>query len=212
MLEKLLAWYEDNPQTGTLVALAMLLFLLLGVLVFAARSASAATVELSWTHPTSFVDGTPLAIGQIDSTRIEVGTCSAPSVFGTKQGEKVVAAPAASTTLTVNPGTWCYRAYSKATAAAGGGESVASGVVTGAVPWPNPNPPVLSTTVRTVYEIIPDRWDGARLGRAVGTAPVGTQCTGEGISTQKGIVYEVPLDAVTLDKMPKSAVVATYCS
>jgi hypothetical protein len=182
--------------------------LLAALLPFAAFGG---TAELTWTHPTQFEDGTALALAQIAQTRIEVGTCSAPGVFGTKQGEKIVPAPATTTQITVAPGTWCYRAYSKGTAAVGGTESVASGVVSGAIPWPNPNPPVLSTTVRVVYEIIPDRFDGARLGRVVGTAPIGTGCVGEGITTQKGIVYEVPLDKVELTKMPKSALVATFC-
>lgn len=214
MLDRILSWYELNPRRGALYALIMLVTLLVAVLLVAttAGSAHAATVEVTWTHPTQFEDGTSLALTQIEGTRIEVGTCAAPSVFGTKQGEKVVPAPTAATTLTVAPGTWCYRAYSKATAAAGGSESGPSGVVTNVVPWPKPNPPVLATTVRMVYEVIPDNWDGARLGRVVGEAPVGTACMGEGIQTNKGIVYEVSLADVTLSKMPKSALVATYCS
>jgi hypothetical protein len=210
MLDRLLNWYEVNPQRGALYALGSLMLIVVGVLAFAVSSL-AATVEVTWTHPTQFEDGTPLTITQLAQTRIEVGTCSSPGVFGTKQGEKIVPAPTAATTIDVAPGTWCYRGFSRATAAAGGGESRASGVVSNIVPWPNPNPPVLSTTVRLVYEVLPDRWDGAKLGRAVGTAPIGTKCIGEPIPTQKGEVYEVSLDAVTLSKMPKSAIVATYC-
>lgn len=209
-LDRLLNWYEVNPQRGAFYALGSLMLIIMGVLAFAV-SALAATVEVTWTHPTQFEDSTPLAITQIESTRIEVGTCSAPNVFGTKQGEKVVPSPTANTTIDVNPGTWCYRAYSKATAAAGGQESRASGVVANVVPWPRPNPPVLSTTVRVVYEVFPDRFDGAKLGRVIGTAPIGTKCVGDPIQTQKGEVYEVALDNVTLSKMPKSVLVATYC-
>ncbi len=190
--------------------LAALVFgMIVGFLSFG--KADAATVEVTWTNPTQYEDGTALPVADLASTRIEIGTCSAPSVFGTKQGEQVVTAPATVATLTVAPGTWCYRAFSKTVAGKGGLESRASGVVTNVVPYSPPNPPVLSTTVRVVYEVLPHRWDGAKLGRAVGTAPVGTKCLGEGITTQKGIVYEVALDDVTLTKMPKSALVATFC-
>lgn len=181
-------------------------------LVCFAATVQAATVELTWTHPTAFTDGSALAVTQIENTRVEVGTCASPGVFGLKQGEKIVPAPAAITTLVVNPGTWCYRAFTKALATAGGQESNPSAVVSNVVPYPKPNPPVLSTTVRLVYEVVADKWDGARLGRAVGSAELGTECVGEPITTQKGIVYEVPLDKVTLDKMPKSAIVATFCA
>ena len=171
--------------------------LLLGTL-FGAR-ATAAQVTVSWTHPVQFTDGSPLALVQIAHTRVEWGTCLSGGVFGTKLAEAIINAPQANMVSTVAPGTFCFRAFTKATSAAGGGESVASNVAQKIVPWPDPNPPVITTVLIGVSELRYNSAGTPRLARSLGTAPKGTECTGDVLfqrSTKR--YYEIPLSAVKL--------------
>lgn len=177
------------------------------LLCLAALPAMAADVSVNWTHPSQFTDGTSLSVSQIASSRVEYGSC-AGAAFGVKAGERVVPAPTATTTITLPPGTYCFRAYTLTTAAAGAQESGPSGVASKVVPFPPPNPPVLTVINVVAYEIQLHPVQGPRLGRNVGTVPLGTEC-GAQITTG---YYEVPLDAVTLSRMPKSAVVVAQCA
>lgn len=187
--------------------------LLLAAAVFGFTSiARAGDAQVSWVHPTQFEDGTALAVGQIERTRIEWGTC-AGSAFGVRAGDVSIPAPATSTTITgLAPGTWCFRAYTKALPAFGGLESVPTAAVSKTIPFPAPKPPVLTVTIPLAYEINAHPVDGVRLGRAVGMVPLGTVCgDAEILTAGRASYHEVPLDAVTLTKMPKSAIVVAAC-
>ena len=170
-------------------------------------TALAASVTVTWTHPTQNTDGTALALANIASTRVEHGTCSG-TAFGTKAGEAVVPAPATTTTFDLGPGTHCFRAYTKTVAAVGGLESSPSGVASKVVPFPPPNPPVITVVNIVAYEVQTHPMWGNRLGRNVGTVPLGTECVpGEIVDGY----YEVPLDQVDLYRMPKSPIVVAKC-
>lgn len=131
----------------------------------------AANVTVSWTHPTRFVDNSTLALSQIASTRVEFGSCSG-AAFGTKAGEVTVPAPATSTTINgLAPGTHCFRAYTRTTAAAGNQESGPSGVVTKSIAFPAPTPPEI-VTVETVARL----WLNGRPSLVAGRIALGTPC------------------------------------
>jgi hypothetical protein len=152
-----------------------------------------------------------LSVSQIASTRVEWGSCSG-TAFGVKIAEAVVPAPATSYTVTgLSPGTYCLRAYTRATVAAGGLESVPTAAVQKVIPFPPPNPPVFVTvTIATVYEVLAHPIEGVRLGRNVGTVPRGTPCGDETIVY--GDYHVVDLSAVDLTRTPKSSVVVARCA
>lgn len=186
---------------------------LLMAALFVFGTAQAYNATVSWTNPTTNTDGSAIpasGAGSLTSTRVEHGSCVG-SAFGTKNGEVVVNQPATSTTITgFAPGyVACFRAYAKNTF---GNESGPSIVGTKTMPTPTPNPPVLGATITVAYEILPDRWDGVKLGRNIGTVEKGAPCMGDPIQTNKGEYYEVALDNVKLRKMPKSAIVVTKCA
>jgi len=162
----------------------------------------AASVTASWTHPTSFVDGTTLALSQIASTRVEYGSCSG-TAFGTKVGEVTVPAPATSTTITgLVPGTHCFRAYTRTTAAAGGLESGPSGVATKVIAFPAPNPPTI-VTIETVARL----WLNGKPSLVAGRIALGKEC-GE---FKRGQWAKVDRDDVKLNfigKLVRGTVVA----
>jgi hypothetical protein len=167
-------------------------------------SALAAGVTVSWTHPTQNTDGTALALANIASTRVEYGSCSG-TAFGTKAGEAVVPAPATTTTFDLAPGTYCFRAYSKTVAALGALESGPSGVASKVVPYSPPNPPVITVVNITAYEYIgPKGRNPARLGKVVGTVPLGTACG----QSMLGAYYTVPREAVRFTRSTRQPVVA----
>ena len=172
---------------------------LIALLALAPLASLAASVTVTWTHPTAFTDGTVLSAAQIASTRVEYGSCSG-TAFGTKAGETTVPAPATTTTVTLAPGTHCVRAFTRTTAAAGNLESSASGVATVTVPFSPPNPPTL-VTVNVVARIaIPTR-DGVRVALDVGRVPLGTAC-GEVV---KDDYATIPRDAVKLNWLGRLA-------
>ena len=186
----------------------MLLRLLVGLLLSTATTAAlAADVTVSWTHPVQFSDGSPLALNQIASTRVERGTCNG-TAFGTKQAEITVTAPAAQGVFAaLVPGTYCFRAYTKATSAAGGGESVASNVASKTVAFPDPGPPVIVTVTTAVYDLKPN----GKLGFVVGTVPLGTEC-GQQITSQGQRKYhELSYADVNLTYMPNSLLIVGEC-
>lgn len=182
--------------------LIVALFLLLPL------AAHAASVEITWQHPTQNVDGSSIPAtgpGSLVSTRVEWGTCSGSS-FGTLQGSQTVTAPATSATISglSAAATYCFRAFSRNTF---GEESTTSNVVARQIPAPVPRPPVLSSTVTIV-------WSHKRMGwgetlEVVGTAPVGTACGPVAIA-QAGM-YEIPRDAVTLHTPLRGGTPVTFC-
>lgn len=102
----------------------------------------AAPVTVTWTHPTSYSDGSPLVVADIASTTVEYGSCNGSS-FGTKAGQVVVNGPAASAQIERPPGTHCFRAATTVIASKGGGTSTFSNVASKVVPFPSPNPPTI---------------------------------------------------------------------
>jgi hypothetical protein len=119
-----------------------------------------------------------------------------------------VTGPGTTATIALAPGTHCFRAYTRTVAAVGGLESGPSGVASKVVPFSPPNPPTITVVNVVAYEITQHPVQGIRLGRNVGTVPLGTTC---GVKVT-GDYYEVPLDQVTLSKMPKSAIVVAQCA
>lgn len=170
-------------------------------------AALSADVTVSWTHPVQFADGTPLALAQIASTRVERGTCSGTS-FGTKQAEQTATGSGTSVVfLALSPGTYCFRAFTKATAAAGGLESNASNVASKVIPYPTPGPPVIVTVTTAVYDLKPN----GKLGFLVGTVALDTEC-GEQITTQGQRRYhELSYADVKLAQMPSSVLIVGQC-
>jgi hypothetical protein len=152
-------------------------------------SALAGTATFSWTHPTTNTDGSALPLAQITSTRIEWGSCVG-AAFGTKAGEVVVPAPAA--TITVNniaAGQMCARAFTLAN----GNESGPSAVGTKLVPQPTPSPPTFTTiavvanaNVAPAYKILAD---GTRSSVLAGFVPVGKACAGTVAFTYRGVNF-----------------------
>ena len=167
-------------------------------------------VVVTWSNPTANTDGSSIpasGAGSLTSTRVEYGTCSGSS-FGTKSGEVPVPAPATSVDLgTLAPGTWCFRAFAKNTY---GNESAASNVAAKTINSPVPNPPTILTIATMVHDVTGNR----QIGKYVGSVPIGTACVGSPIrTTRDGTTwYEVPLDVVTLTKMPRSAIVVAKCA
>lgn len=180
-------------------------------LAIVAGTAQAADVSVTWTHPTSFEDGTPLTLAQIASTKVEYGSCSS-GAFGVKAGERVVPAP--STTITVTgftPGLHCFRAATTATAAAGGGVSVFSNVATRTLDWPNPNPPTI-TSVATVARLLKPNGE---LGKVAGFLPLGSACGELMVDKRKGADwYTVNREDVRLNKdgRKSTALIVAKCA
>lgn len=187
---------------------------LFAIVLFISFNAHAADATVSWTMPATNTDGSAIpasGAGSIASTRVEYGSCSG-TAFGTKAGEVTVPAPATSTTITgfAAGSTACFRAYVKNTY---GTESAPSGVVSKTFPTPTPNPPTIVTIATTAYDVQIGGPDGVKLGRNVGTVPLGTACGEEVVVyTRKGLFYEVPRDAVSLSRQPRSSVVVAKCA
>jgi hypothetical protein len=174
-----------------------------------AGAAYAADATITWTMPTQNTDNSAIPAsgsGSIASTRVEWGSCTSTGGFGTKAGERIVNAPATTTTITglASGSTFCFRAFVRNTA---GAESAASNVVSRVMPSPTPKPPVLSSTVSVV-------WSYKRTGRGeslevVGSAPIGTEC-GALIVAEAGM-YELPRGSYTLDRPLRGGVPVTFC-
>lgn len=119
--------------------------LALALLALLPLSALAGTANVNWTLPTTYSDSTPLPVADLASTTVEYGSC-AGAAFGTKAGQVVATAPAATASvLNLNPGTYCFRAFVTTTAAKGGVSSATSSVATGTVPFSVPGAPTAIT-------------------------------------------------------------------
>ena len=82
-------------------------WLLLCLLAFTVQ---AKDLTVRWELATERMDATPLPVSEIASTRVEWGTCSG-LLFGTSLGTRDVAAPAVSTVVTLDAGTYCFRGF-----------------------------------------------------------------------------------------------------
>lgn len=141
--------------------------------LFAAGTANAATVTVTWTNPTTNTDSSAIpasGTGSLSSARVEYGTCNGTS-FGTKAGEVIRTMPVTSTTLNLNPATHCIQVKVTNTY---GNESDASNVAVKVIPAPTPRPPTnLVVSDPVVFDL---RQQGSQwyLSRHVGNVPVGT--------------------------------------
>lgn len=200
--------YFDHPYRliGSLLIASALV---LALAVIGATRALAADVTVTWTHPTQFTDGSTLALGQIASTRVEYGSCSG-SAFGTRVGDVTVPAPATTTTIAgFAPGTHCFRAFTRTTAAAGGQESAPSAVASRVIAFPPPNPPTI-VTVATVARL----WRHG-LQDQVGRIALNVPCGTLKLDARKADWYTVPRAAVTLNRygrrLPADSVIVAKC-
>lgn len=169
--------------------------------------ASAANVTVSWNNPATNTDGSSIPAsgdGSLISTRVEYGICNGPMTSLTVQQ------PATSVEVTgLAVGTWCFRAYAKNTY---GQESGPSNIAQKVIQPTTPNPPTIVTVETVAYELNENGRE-VKLGRNVGSIPLGTVCSGFPLVEKGGKkYYELPLDVVTLDRMPKSAVVVGSCA
>lgn len=176
--------------------------------------AVASSATLSWTHPTTNMDGSPIpttGTGAIVQTRVEWGSCGSGGTFGTKESEVIVLYPLNSTTINgnfVGGETVCFRAFSKNNL---GVESDASAVVSKTFDIVKPRPPVLSAVATVAYSIKLNSKGETRLARRVGTVDIGVPCMDYPQFTNKGVFYPVDLQYVTLKRQPKSSIVVTRC-
>lgn len=195
-----------NPATITAAVVALVL-----VLFLAFKPGHAATVNGGFTLPTKYVDGTDLPVANIKHIRIEIGTCTASNAFGVKEGEVLVPPPTLTYSGTVARafGRFCARGQTETTLGTLSDFTLAVWVDKAE---PKPQPPVLATpTVAAVFEILPDKFDGVRLGRNVGWVDAGTLCKDNEVLPGW---YEVADNRdVELNKPnPKSAVLVTKCT
>jgi hypothetical protein len=175
-----------------------------------ALPAPAATINGNFTLPTKYEDGTTLPVANIKHIRIEIGTCTSTGAFAVKEGEVLVAPPALTYSGAVARafGKFCARGQTETTL---GTLSDFTLAVTVTKDEPKPQPPVLATpTVAAVFELIPDKFDGVRLGRNVGWVDAGTACKDN--APLLGW-YEVADNSdVNFTKVkPKSEVLVTKC-
>jgi hypothetical protein len=183
---------EHDPGVPMIRIPRVLWALWLVALYLVSGAAHAATVTVSWTNPTQYEDGSSLPASDIERTRIEYGTCNGQA-FGNKLGE--FTANGAATTATspnLSPGTYCFRAYTRAK----GLESQPSAPVQKTILQPPPKPPTnLQVAEQTVYTSV-KRTDRLVM-LPVGTVPGDTVC----IATEGVIV-----DGVTYHAVPRAAV------
>ena len=185
--------------------------LLLGLCL--ANAAGAATVTVTWTPPTTNTDESAIPAtgpGSLTTYRIEYGTCLAGGAFGVKAGEVTRAAPATGTTLNLQPGTSCVRAFVANTY---GNESAASNVASKIVPAPTPKPPgSLAVSDPTVFDVKPNFETFAfERGKKVGTVKLGAACDEERTTGADFYALERP-SRVKLTKPPRSSALVARCS
>jgi hypothetical protein len=174
--------------------------------------ARADTVTVNWTPPTANTNGSAIAAtgpGSLTNYRVEYGTCVG-SAFGVKAGEVTRAAPATGTTLNLQPGTTCVRAFVSNTF---GKESAASNVTSKVIDQPVPNPPTnLTVTDPVAYDVRPNESTFAfDRGRPVGLAKIGAACDEERTTGDDFYALERP-SRVRLNRQPRSAALVARCA
>jgi hypothetical protein len=182
---------------------SLLLAVLIGV--FAPLTVWAGTAQLTWVNPTTRTDGS--ALTNLAGILLEYGTCTStnPAIFGTKQGEFFVAAPATSYTFQALPtATYCFRALARDS---NNLQSAFTNAVFKNVVDAPPNPPTgLQVVAQTVFNIVKLENRFALL--PVGTVPANTPCD----STQQvNGYYAVPRDQVTWFGNVRPQVVVAQC-
>jgi hypothetical protein len=191
-----------------------LLLAALAAVILVPGLAVAGQATLSWTHPTTNNDESPLPLSGIARTEAQYAKCNAARTgFLSTSVPTLVAIPAppASGIITgLATGTWCFQVRTVST---GEVASVWTGMVNTAIvdaslpaiPAAPANPTVRQTSL-TVYSVV------KRLDRflmvAVGTAPAGTACVR---TEQVNGYYVVPRAAVVWSGSVKPDVVVATC-
>lgn len=154
--------------------------------------ANAASLNVSWSNPSSNVDGSAIPAsgpGSLTGTRVEYGSCNG-SAFGVASGQQIVLAPASNASFpNIGPGSYCVRAFAQNTF---GSESAASNVASKIVPAPVPNPPVLVVaTVAGVDQpaVFLLTASNTRSSTVAGFADVGTECLGPELFRYRTVGY-----------------------
>ena len=199
-------WF--NLIIFTIIAVAVMYFA--GIF----KKADAGEATLTWTHPTQYVDATPLPLANIARTEIQYAKCNAARTGFLSGATPVIGSvappPATGTIAGLTAGTWCFRARTVTTASE---SSVWSGFVSTVIvddPVPAiPTPPTdltVNPTVRTAYSLV-KRVDRLVLA-AVGTVAPGTAC----VPTQQVNGYfVVPRSSVIWSGSVKPDVVVATC-
>lgn len=205
MRNRIRRWVDRN-FLGAVVTLTAI-FALLAVLLLWSAVSYANDATVNWAHPTQRENNVALPLAEIRETLVLYGLCASGQLPATPQS-RVVPAPATTVTLTgLGYGTWCVAARTVDTEGrASNNSSIASKVILAP-----PKPPVLSSTITVAYEISMNAWGDVKLGRAVGTMPLGTACVDNPILTNKGEYYEIERSNVTMTKEPKSSIIVTRC-
>lgn len=109
-----------RPDFGGLLNVLGLAAIALALFVFLPSKCEAGNADVSWTHPTQYVDGTPLPLASILRTEIQWGKCNATQTAfdtGVVPITVNVAAPAAAQAIPAIPtGKYCFRARTVSTA------------------------------------------------------------------------------------------------
>jgi hypothetical protein len=179
-----------------LVALAALL---------ASGAALAGNAVLTWTAPTTYVDGTALPASKISGYKIEWGTTTTTCAAATYPSNTTVpATPLTYTVSNLSPGIWCFRAYTNADT----GQSAATNPVSKTVVAPLPGPPgSLTVADLTAFDIVKQKDRLVML--PVGTVPADTKC--DPTTTVNGY-YAVPSDAATWFGTVRPPVIFARCT
>ena len=171
--------------------------------------ASAASADLSWTHPTSYTDGTPLPLASITSSDITYGLCNAgkTAIAGTPTVVAVPAPAAARSVTGLTNGSWCFQVRT----AVGASLSDYTAVVSKDVVL-KPSPPSgLLVSVQTAFMAV--RQNDAYVMLPVGTVPGGTKCdSNNGVLSGGKAYYAVPSAAVSWYGNTKPTVALATCS
>lgn len=190
---------------------------LLALMLLVPGWVQAGEADLSWVHPTTYTDGTPLPIGQIARTEVEYGLCNAG-----KTGFLASPAPVVVTILPppntqkitgLAPGTWCFRARTVATTTttpsawtANANGTIAFKVILQAPPSAPTNLTIAANDL-SVYVVL------KRVNRfvmlKVGTVPAGTPCIAD--QTVNGY-FAVPREAVQWAGTVREDVVVASCA
>lgn len=182
------------------------------LLLLLSLSATAATVQLTWTPSTTNVDGSSIPAtgsGSLTHYTLQYGSCggTAPNyVFGTAAGQVNIPAPSATYTTAdiFGPGLHCFRLSATNTF---GQVSAYTNAASKNITPPIPNPPsALTVTVTTAYYLI------QQINRLafipVGTVPASTPCD----TTQSANgYYAVDRAAVTWYGSTKPQIVFAQC-
>ena len=107
-----------RPDFGGLLNVLGLAAICLGLFVFLPSKCEAGNANLTWTHPTAYVDGTPLPLANIARTEIAWGKCNAAKTdFEAAPTTFNVAAPTAAAAIPAIPtGAYCFKARTVSTA------------------------------------------------------------------------------------------------